>query len=92
MKCTREQTWQVIEVLLPHCKKLRENKIHVNLTDIIKDAAIEIFMIENGLREIPSNLSMDYCNTLISTALLELRTFGFLTFKSNNRCYTQSSL
>jgi hypothetical protein len=80
MQFSRELTWKAVEVVLPHLKTLKENNISVNLTDALKDAAVELFIAHNNSTDTRGGTDWKYSEFIISRALLELKENGWLTF------------
>lgn len=80
MKFSRELTWKAVLTVLPHLNALKENSIAVNLTDALKDAAIELFIAENSPEDSRRNLDWSYAQYIVYKALVELREKGWLTF------------
>lgn len=80
MKFSRELTWKAVEIVLPHLKALKENNVAVNLTDVLKDAAIELFIAKNSPEDTRCTMDWRYAEYIVYKALVELKEKGWLTF------------
>lgn len=80
MKFSRELTWKAVETVLPHLKALKENNIAVNLTDALKDAAVELFIAKNNSEDTRGGMDWSYAEYIVCKALVELKEKGWLTF------------
>lgn len=88
MKYTSELVWEAVFMVCPHYKVMRENKMHTNLPEALKSAAVEYFLISSGFQSHPYSTKLDFtnCEYIVAAALDELRGNGYMCFEEFGKC------
>jgi len=79
MKYSQELVWKSIYLVLPTYVVMRDAGVHINLTDAIKSAAVELFMIETAKLACPTT-DLVCAKSVIFESLHDLRVNGWIVF------------
>ena len=80
MKYSQSLVWKAIGEFLPKYTVARENGVHMNLPQSLKDAAVEAFLWQFNQRSRVQQLDRLYATLVIKTALEELHSQGWMEF------------
>lgn len=80
MKYSQNLVWKAIGEFLPSHIAARENGVHMNLPQSLKDAAVEAFLWQFNQLGKEQPIGKLYATLVIKTALEELHSQGWMEF------------
>lgn len=78
MQISKEELWDSVGVIIPTYNRVREAKVHLNLPSVLKDCAVLLFVA--NVNELQMTTGYYTACRNIRAALLELSTYGYMTF------------